>query len=617
MTNYRHEAEEARRERMDKNKINFDAYHLRQDWSEKLSGQSTEFLPKAALAVEQNAVMVQQGLMDIGEWFKVEPQFGIKEDLMKIKPSTIYKLLENQLGKAGFMRKINDATKLGFLGSLIIAKVGGCYKNKPKFMTKMRVDKGTYKKQLLKMIDKQWELDITLVRHEDYYPDPTGRGLYEMQDIYMDYHEVLRLATGADAIYDLSEVKKLSGSSPTDGGIDQAWNKARETGQNIAHAGYRKQIKLTEIWGNLLNEQGELIHENIVCTVANDRFVIQKPTPNPYWHQESPFIVAPLISVPHSVWSKAIMDAPTSLNLAINELFNLSLDGGMMAVHGIKQIRPDWLADDSQVSDGIQAGSTLKANSSCPPGMKVLERIDTAQVPTDALNMLQMTNQEFYSAAITNEMRSGGADFKSVRATAVMESSRAIDTMFSGMAKQLEGDTTSGFITPLLGKAWKVIAQHLSELDQAELKALVGDKVTNELVSMGSEEVFADTVQSCAFRTFGVSATLNKQQDFTKMTALLQTIASSEAMMEAFIKKYDFTKFLDEIMRSLDIPTYKIEAEAIEGGDLSEAEESQGLAQGEVADAQSQIPQAGAESNQGDLNPLSQIQQAAPQPAAL
>jgi hypothetical protein len=311
------------------------------------------------------------------------------------------------------------------------------------------------------------------------------------------------------------------------------------------------------------------------------------------------------------------MDAPTSLNLAINELFNLSLDGGMMSVHGIKQIRPDWLADDSQVSDGIQAGTTLKVNSSCPPGMKVLERIDTAQVPTDALNMLQMTNQEFYSAAITNEMRSGGADFKSVRATAVMESSRAIDTMFSGMSKQLEGDSDSGFITPLLGKAWKVIAQHLFEMDKAELAALLGEKQTNELLGMGAEEVFADTVQSCAFRTFGISATLNKQKDFTKMTALLQTIASSEPMMEAFIKKYDFTKFLAEIMRSLDIPVYKIEADEIDGGDLAQTEQQAGLAQGEAADMQSQIPQAGAEGNQGDLNPLSQIQQAAPQPAAL
>lgn len=610
--NFRREATEAKRERMDKNKLNFDAYHLKQDFSYKLSGQSREFLPKASLAVEQNANMIQQGLMDIGDWFKVEPQAGISEDIMKIKPSTIYKLTERQLAKGGFLRQLNDATKLGLLGSLIIAKVGGKYINKPKYVAETRMKDGKYYKQLVKKEDKAWQLDIDLIRHEDYYPDPTGRGLYEMQDIYMDYHAVLQLATGPDAIYDLEEVKKLKGSAEGLSGKMQEQNKSRETGQNISYAGYRKQVKLTEIWGSLLDAEGNLIAENIVTTIANDQFVIQKPTPNPYWHQESPFIVTPLISVPHSVWSKALMDAPVSLNMAINELFNLSLDGGMMSVHGIKQIREDWLSDPQQVADGIGAGTTLKANTSCPPGMKVLERVDTSSVPTDALNMLQMTNTEFYGASLSNEMRGGGADFKNVRATAVVESSNAINNMFTGMAKQLEGDEKSGFITPLLQKAWKVIAQHIMDLDPKELNALLGEETTQMLLGMGAEEIFADTVQNAAFRTFGISATLNKQKDFTKMTALLQTIASSEPMMEAFIKKYDFTKFLTELMRSLDIPAFKIEADENAGGDLSQqANQMPGMAQGEMADAQSQIPQAGAAGNQGDLNPNSAFQQQA------
>jgi len=610
LTNYRLEAKQAKRERMDKNKINFDAYHHRQDFGYKLEGQSKEFLPKMALAVEQNANMIQQGLMDIGDWFSVEPQSGINEDIMKIKPSTIYKILERQLSKDGFMKKVNDATKLGLIGSLIIAKVEVKYTNKPKFVAETKMKDGKYYKQLVKKDDKACGLSIKLVRHEDYYPDPTGRGLYEMEDIYMDYHDVLRLATGPDAIYDLEAVKNLEGSveAGTDTS-DQTFNKSRETGQNAVKANYRRQIKLTEIWGNLLNSDGELIHENIVCTIANDQFVIQKPTKNPYWHQESPFVVTPLLSVPHSVWSKALMDAPTSLNLAINELFNLSLDGGMMSVHGIKQVRESWLSDTSQVADGISAGTTLKVNDSCPPGMKALERVDTSSVPTDALNMLQMTNQEFYASALSNEMRGGGADFKNVRATAVVESSHAIDSMFSGMAKQIEGDENSGFITPLLQKSWKVIAQHIMDLDPKELKFLLGEAVTNTLLGMGAEEIFADTVQSAAFRTFGISATLNKQKDFTKMTALLQTIASSEPMMEAFIKKYDFTKFLAELMRSLDIPSFKIEADENAGGDLSKQENQMpGMAQGEMANTQSQIPQAGAAGNQGDLNPNAQSQ---------
>ncbi len=605
MTNYRQEAYTARLDRITQNRTNFDCYHLRQDWSYKTEGQSREFLPKMAMAVEQAANFLQQGLTDLGEWFAVEPQPGLMEDMMKVKPKTVYLLLDRQLGKVGFAQRVNDAAKLGLIGSLMIAKVGGKYVNKPIYRTKESMKNGSLKKVLVRAEDKVWALDISLVRQEDYYPDPTGRNLYEMEDIYMDYWEVERLAKGKDAIYDLDAVKQLLGEAGSET-PDKEMQKSRETGQNTTFSGYRKQIKLTQIWGTILDELGNVAYENIVCTIANDRVVIQKPTPNPYWHQESPYVTCPIISVPHSVWGKALMDAPTMLNRAGNEMFNLILDGGMMAVHGIKQLRKSWLDDESQADNGIAPGQTLSVNSNCPPGAQVLERVDTSTVPADGLNVLNLVNQEFNVSALTNDLRMGVASFRAVKATEVVEASNTITSMFSGMAKNIEGDEDSGFITPILSKAWKVIAQHINDLDSNELKALLGERVATELLAMGNEELFAETVQGCKFMTFGISATLNKQKDFTKLTAMLQTIGTSEVLTEEFMKKYDFSKLLTEIMRSLDINPYKIEADRANGGDLSAAPAAVPEAPSGLPDVQSQIPQAGAAGNQGDLSPIPQ-----------
>lgn len=609
MTNYRLESGQARNERIIQNRMNFDAYHLRQDWSYKQKGQSREFLPKVSMAVEQAANFLQQGLTDIGEWFRVEPQPGLIPEMMKVKPSEVYLLLQRQLDKTGFMNKVGDGAKLGLIGSLMIAKVTGKYVNKPIFRAKTELKNGSYKKRLVKMDDKVWQLDICLVRQEDYYPDPTGRGLYEMQDIFMDYHEVERLAKGKDAIYDLEVVKKLMGQPSTEG-FDKEYQRSRETGQNPTNHGYRKQIKLTEIWGNILNEEGELIYENVVCTIANDQFVIQKPTPNPFWHGQSPFVACPIISVPHSVWGKALMDAPAMLNRALNEMFNLSLDGGLMAVHGIKQLRKHWLEDESQVEDGIEPGTTLLVNSQCPPGTTVLERVDTSTIPPDAMNMMNVVQQELNSSSLTNDLRMGVASFRAVKATEVVEASQTITSMFSGMAKNIEGNDEGGWITPILQKAWMVVAQNMNDLDSNEVKALLGEKKAARLAALGPEEIFADTVQGCKFRTFGISAVLNKQKDFTKLTALLQTVGSSEVLTEAFLQKYDFNKYLTEIMKSLDINPYKLEADGADGGDLTQ------MSQGPqpptpggngLPDEMSQIPQAGAEANQGDLSAQSNI----------
>lgn len=607
--NYRLEATQAKQSRMDQNKENFDAYHLRQDWSHKLAGQSKEFLPKVSTAVEQNANMIQQGLLDIGEWFSVDSQEGINPDTLKIKPDTVYRLLNRQLQKDGFVKKTGDAAKLGMLGGLIIAKVTGKFVSKPKFVVERKWKGFKPIKNLIMREDKCWQLDIKLIRHEDYFPDPTGRGLYEMEDSYVDFHALMAMAEGPDAIYDKKVVEQLSGSFDS-AGSDQERKKSRETGQNVANGGYRKQVKITEIWGTLLDSKGEVLCENCKTTIANDRFVIQSPTPNPWWHQESPYIAAPLLSVPHAVWPKAIMDAATSLNLAANEVFNLLLDSGIMSVHGIKQLREDWLSNPAQVANGIEQGVTLTVNTSCPPGQKVLESVYSGTSPAEAINLLQIINQEGAAAMFTNELRSGGGDANNVRATAIVENSQALNNMFTGMIKNLEGDENSGFMTQLLAKAWKVVSQNMTDLDSLEVEALLGKDLAQQLLGMGKEQIFADTVQSCKFKAYGISAIVNKMKEFTKLQAMLQTIFSNPALTEAFMKKYSIEKLLTELMRSLDIKTFKLIAGPEEGGELSGQEMT--APQG-APDMNSQIPQAGAAVNQTDMNVMAGSQPASPQ----
>jgi len=54
------------------------------------------------------------------------------------------------------------------------------------------------------------------------------------------------------------------------------------------------------------------------------------------------------------------MDAPTQLNQALTEIYNLMLDGAMKAVNSIRQIHTSWLEDTSQVEDGLKPGTPIK-----------------------------------------------------------------------------------------------------------------------------------------------------------------------------------------------------------------------------------------------------------------
>jgi hypothetical protein len=581
---YVSEAYYARYPRMVYNAMNWDCYHLRQDYSHKRKGQSKEFLAKTSIATEQLVSFLQQGLMDLGDWFRIEPGDGVKKPM--VTPDQALKLLMRQLDKNKFSQFYADCLKDGLLESLMIVKVGGKFCNKISFEAG-----GEGKKKLTKKEKSYWQLKLDLVRAEDYFPDPTGDGLYEVQRIETDWHTLYQLAKENPQDFDMDAVE--AAYSFTD--ELQRHKKSRETDQAQTYSQYRRRVTIYECWGNIIEfGTGKLLHENVRAAVTYSGQLIMPPRPNPYWHGTSPFVVSPIVRVPRSVWHKALMDAPTKHNIAINELYNLMVDGGMMQVFGIKQLHEQWLEDPSQVSEGIPPGETLAVNNSCPPGEKALERVDTAVLDQNVFNMFNVMNGEFNQSAMTNDMRMGQMPQRQVKATEIVASNQSLTGVFNGIAKVIEEQ----HIAPLLEKCWLTMAQYMNDLDHDEVKALIGDEKAAYLDSLSPEERFAGSALGNKYKVFGLSTTLNKIQDFKKVTALMQSIGSSPQMMQEFQKKYDFGRLLEVIMKSLDIDVEKLE--------LSPEEQAQ-FKKDQEAQMQNQIRLAQAGVRQGGANQMSQV----------
>ena len=578
------ESKQAKLERLEKNKKNFDCYHLRQDFSHKIAGQSREVLPKQSMAVEQICTFIQQGLADLGDWFTVEKGAEVKDPLMS--EEQVKKLVQLGLDKTQFLTFIGDSVKLGLLQSLMISKSTGEMCKKSVFFSEIKEVDGKSDYVLKKKDIPYWAPKLDLVRAEDYYPDPKSeRGLYKIQEISMDISDVYKLTEGKRPMYSKAAVDQIS--AHMDDAQMTALNKSRETGQNVTWSDFRRSVKLWECWGTILDDQGKIVKENVCWTIANGTTVIQEPTDNPWWRGEDPFLAKPFIRVPHSVWHKALMDAPTANNVAINELYNLMVDDAANSVHGIKQIRPDWLMDESQVTNGIRAGTTLKVNNQAPAGAKVLERIDTNQMSSETLNMYHAMNSEFSASALTNDLRMGVLPNRAVKATEVVEASQSITSVFTGVSRIIE----EGYIVPNLDALWKNQLQHLDQMYRKDLVDIWGAEYTDKILAIPKAVLFEKLVAGFTFKVYGVSRILQRQKDFKKYTALLQTIAADPVLAEEFQKEYSIGRFLGEILRACDVPVDRIknteeEKAQIEAGQAAMAQNA--------ADVQSQIPQAGA-----------------------
>lgn len=590
----REEAESAKLDRMRLNEDNYAMYNLLHDFSHKRPGQSQEVLPKTRNGTEQIKAFFQQSLADLGEWFRVEMRNSV--DAIAIKPAEAQKLLSYMLERADYFSHVGNSVQSGVLGALSISRVSGELVSKPKYKTHKEGKGKNYKKHVVMVEDKSWELRFHIVRQENFFPDPYKSGLYDIEDCYEDLHKVKQMSKGDDAIYDTEAVSGLKAWN----GDEKEAEKRIETAQNTPVGGMRPRIKLTEMWGNIVDDEtGDILAENVVVTLANDDVVIRKPTPNPLWHQRRPLIYAALIEVANSVWGIGLMDAGTKHNRSLTELFNLMLDSAMKAVWGIQQVRVDMLEDASQIQGGIPWGTALKTNASLAPGAKVIEEVITGHIQPEVITMFNMLTQETTTSMFSSDLRMGMQSSRDVKATQVVATENAITGVFQGLAKNFEQKK----IQPELEMAWMTIAQNWDLIDPEIFKSLFGAERGEVLSQLEPEEVFVQTVNGFRFEVFGISVALRRQADFRKWTQLLQVIGGSEVLVEAFIQRYSFEKFLGEIMTAIDIDKSKIENEE-SAGDTEEAlaaVEQPGGAPGAAPNTMSQVPAA---ANAGSANPL-------------
>ncbi len=183
-----------------------------------------------------------------------------------------------------------------------------------------------------------------------------------------------------------------------------------------------------------------------------------------------------------------------------------------------------------------------------------MEPLDAVDVPKDGMEILNLLQQELNASALTTDLRQGVLPDRSVKATEIVESSQSITSVFNGISKNIE----QSHIVHEVTMAWMTIAQNLDMLSKEELISMFGIARGTEISQLDAQDVFVQTVNGYRFKVSGIQQTIAKGQDFRKFTTLLQTISSSELLIEEFLGKNDMGKLLDEIVLTLGIDKSKI-----------------------------------------------------------
>lgn len=561
----RRESHDAMKDRLAQNRRNRDANLGRQDFSHKVKGQSREFLPKVHMAAEQFSAFIKRALTQFGRWYQVDTRSDIPNPPLREEQlgAMLDHFLKNIYAGNGHFTSLptilSDGVKLALFESMIITKTHGelCHQRR------MYVEPGEVLTDPETGAEQQgeeriatkdlwpWKLRVDLIRPDNYFPDPSGRGLYEIHETERDLYEIVDMAE--QGIYDPAIVTMIHEDFLNE---EEAQKERDARGQkHSSPPPGRKRVRLREYWGHVLNTDGLIEFRNIVMTVANEKYLIRPPEPNPFWHGMSPFNAVPLIRVPLSVHHVALYDDAVKINLLMNEMYNLIIDGGLAAVWGVRQIRLDELEYPEEVSGGIGQGATLSVKSSLPHGQKVLEQVSEGQVPQDAFAVFEMIGREFTQACLTNDIKLGSLPSREVTATEVNDASASQATTLDAICSDVENE----LLVRLLTKILLTILQHMEWIDAHEMVQAIGPVATYKIGVMSTAQRYAAFSSAYSFEVHGLSAVMTRARDFQRLMALLQAVFSNPLLLQEFMKKASGSKLLDTMMKMLNINPESVE----------------------------------------------------------
>jgi hypothetical protein len=554
---YEARAVQSRRQRSYQNEANWQAYRGEQDFSQKAEYQSRETTPAFPLAVDQIVGTFERSLTDSDDWLSVD-QAGIGDPFLtadQVKKLIMFYMERldtpgNQPEKArGIQVVVGDASKVGIIEPVVTLKIYPVIRRRRIYkMERIEPDREDGDFPAYHFVGKKMKptsvetmrLAIDVIPWEDYFPDPSEKGRWEIHRTRVSLDELL-----ANEEYDQDVVRSLINTTNTT--IADSTNERRGKSEDSVETD-PYEIELLEGWGDIIDERtGVVLHENVFWAWAGDKLV-RKPTPNPFWDGTSPFISAPLIRIPGSKEPRALADIAVPLWRAANELANLILDGSMRATWGVGQIRQDIIEHPEDVADGVPQGYTFVLKPNAPFGQKAYERVDNGEVPALALEGLQRMEQYVNEALAIPETRLGQTPDPNQTATATVQALRSSGSLYESFAARFE-DT---ILEPLFDKAWKLIAQYADDFMSEEMVSVLGPTTVLRLFQMSQDERFK-FIHNANFKVRGLRGLANREREFQKLSTLLSLLASNEQFADFYGRTRDYDRLFSALERSIGI----------------------------------------------------------------
>lgn len=572
--------------RREQNKLNWNYFHGTIDWSHKRPEDPRIHLHKVGVAAERLRAKIKGALMKYDQWLTVERRYHQDGSIL---PEFVAKnLVIEQLSKAHGKSKLSDAILRGALESRIAVKLSSKQVVKPRFVKKgdttIREEKTVYQMDLPVMGFEQLHIDV------DNQDDP----IYIIEEGEVERYRIEALASddqSADKPYNEEMLEDL-GRAPDRSPADEVERAAKGNENQFPRMKQRNNIVVHNYFGHILDDNGSIMKwkneggeevelKNIFCVVANEDKLLIDPTRNTRLSAKSPYIYSDILRSPNN-GRKALLDAGTTINQAIDELMSLMLAGAIKSVHNVTWYRPEWIEDKRALSGGIKDGAQLPLNGSAPPGMDPVGTCETGKVPQEAFAMKNSLEQVFAENVLSSQTDMGQTNTANKLATELNQMSTAISDIFDSIG----GDIEEVFMGQLGEEALYDVIQNLDDMDEDEVKACFGDmqQLADQFLQLSPKDRFKQVSGIFRFSGKGLRGLIANQAKAQALINLVNTMMANPMTAQSSEMTISVSKLLMQIAKGFGLDVEELAPSEQEKQMIAQKQmiREQALAQSEI-----------------------------------
>lgn len=490
------------------NKV-WEYFNNQYDTSKKADWQAKMFTTKFNASVKTFLTIFKRTIMGTKKFFSVQ---GVGRE-SKSKQLNVERLIEYWITKTNFRYEMTKAIMCGLLSNLCILKA-------------------------------YWNNGVQIECCDPYYVtlDPTGRNKFIIHQIQLDYFDVKKLAE--KGVYDISVVNQIQEDFVRQ---ELEYIERLKKGETeIKKPNFRKEVEIMEYYGDIFDEFGNIIAENVIITIANEKYLL-RIVENPY--KIKPFFIAPLCFKPFSVYHKNFYEDVINSNLLeeMSRVLNGIIDGHLFSIAKAFELNIDVVYDPEEIKSGIAPGKVLKRIGGMPEPM--IREIQIGNVSQQNLAVYEILSREFQNATAITEFIMGMPTSRGrPTATEVMyKSQQSINTI-----QDIATDLENYLISPLLEFVFDLVMKYQTDFTDAELQEFLGDHLDYYLDYQLFKEKYLRGVYK--FRVNGLSSTLLRTQIVEKVSVLLQLLQANPN----WIQKINFEQLLYKVIEGLDLDPTEI-----------------------------------------------------------